>query len=157
MDYIGLVLRGDSEFFAPLVDKYKQLAFSLALKVTRNREDAEEVAQDAFIKAYRSLEKFKGGSSFKTWFFRIVYTTAISKVRGKKREFISYEDHRLTDQVSAEVVALNKVDFSFQLKPFYPLFQALSRLTFASLTGIMAIGILLIADLFFSRYAGRSS
>lgn len=96
--YIGLVLKGDSDSFAPLVDKYKQLAFSLALKVTRNREDAEEVAQDAFIKAYRSLETFKGGSSFKTWFFRIIYTTAISKVRGKKKEFVSYEDHRLSDQ-----------------------------------------------------------
>ena len=96
--YIGLVLQGNSESFAPLVDKYKQLAFSLALKVTRHREEAEEVAQDAFIKAYRSLESFKGGSSFKTWLFRIVYTTAISKVRGKKRDFVSFEDHRLTDQ-----------------------------------------------------------
>jgi len=96
--YIAKVLGGDAESFAPLVDKYKQLAFSLSLKITKNREDAEEVAQDSFLKAYRSLASYKGGATFKTWFFRIVYTTAISKVRGKKQNFVSYEDHRLTDQ-----------------------------------------------------------
>jgi RNA polymerase sigma-70 factor (ECF subfamily) len=96
--YIAKVLGGDVESFAPLVDKYKQLAFSLSLKITKNREDAEEAAQDSFLKAYRSLVSYKGGATFKTWFFRIVYTTAISKVRRKKQTLISYEDYRLTDQ-----------------------------------------------------------
>jgi len=100
--YITEVLRGNPEAFAPLVDKYKQLAFSLSMKITRNREDAEEAAQDAFIKAYRSLESFKGSASFKTWLFRIVYTTAISRVRGKKHEFVSFEDHKLSESELAE-------------------------------------------------------
>ncbi len=95
--YISKVLEGNSDSFAPLVDKYKQLAFSLSMKITRNREDAEEAAQDAFIKAYRSLESFKGSATFKTWFFRIVYTTAISKVRGKQNNQVSFEDYKLTD------------------------------------------------------------
>lgn len=95
--YIAKVLEGDSESFAPLVEKYKLLAFSLSMKIIRNREEAEEAAQDSFIKAYRSLEAFKGGATFKTWFFRIVYTTAISRVRGKKMNLISFEDYRLTD------------------------------------------------------------
>jgi len=95
--YIAEVLKGKSDSFASLIDKYKQLAFSLSMKITKNREDAEEVAQDAFLKAYRSLETFKGGASFKTWFFRIVYTTAISKVRGKRKDFVSYEDHKLSE------------------------------------------------------------
>jgi RNA polymerase sigma factor (sigma-70 family) len=95
--YIAKVLAGDTESFALLVDKYKQLAFSLSLKITKNREDAEEAAQDSFLKAYRSLDSYKSVAAFKTWFFRIVYTTAISKVRGKKQNFVSYEDHLLTD------------------------------------------------------------
>ena len=95
--YISKVLEGNSDSFAPLVDKYKQLAFSLSMKITRNREDAEEAAQDAFIKAYRSLESFKGSATFKTWFFRIVYTTAISKIRGKQNNQVSFEDYKLTD------------------------------------------------------------
>lgn len=96
--YIAEVLGGNSESFAPLVEKYKQLAFSLSLKITKNREDAEEVAQDAFIKAYRSLESFKGGATFKTWFFRIVYTTAISRVRTKPKNLVSFEDHKVSDK-----------------------------------------------------------
>ncbi len=95
--YISEVLGGNPESFAPLVEKYKQLAFSLSLKITRSREDAEEVAQDSFLKAYRSLENFKGGATFKTWLFRIVYTTAISRVRGKKHDFVSFENHKLSD------------------------------------------------------------
>lgn len=96
--YIAEVIGGNPESFAPLVEKYKQLAFSLSLKITKNREDAEEVAQDAFIKAYRSLGSFKGGATFKTWFFRIVYTTAISRVRAKPKNLVSFEDHKISDK-----------------------------------------------------------
>ena len=67
------------------------------MKITRNREDAEEAAQDAFIRAYRSLDSFKGGAAFKTWFFRIVYTTAISKVRSAKKITVSLEEYKLSD------------------------------------------------------------
>ena len=95
--YIAEVLKGDPEAFTLLVEKYKYLAFSLSMKVTRNREDAEEVAQDSFLKAYKSLENFKGSSSFKTWLFRIVYTTAISKIRGKKKDFVNFEDCKFSD------------------------------------------------------------
>jgi RNA polymerase sigma-70 factor (ECF subfamily) len=95
--YISEVLKGNSEAFAPLVEKYKQLAFSLSMKITKNREDAEEAAQDAFIKAYKSLETFKGNATFKTWFFRIVYTTSVSKIRGKQHSHVSFEEYKLTD------------------------------------------------------------
>lgn len=95
--YIAEVLRGNPEAFSPIVEKYRQLAFSLSMKITRNKEDAEEAAQDAFIKAYKSLESFKGGAAFKTWFFRIVYTTAISKVRSSKKVTVSLEEYKLSD------------------------------------------------------------
>jgi RNA polymerase sigma-70 factor (ECF subfamily) len=117
--FISEVLRGNPESFAPLVDRYKQLAFSLSMKITRNREDAEEAAQDAFLKAYRSLESFKGSASFKTWLFRIVYTTAISKVRGKKQGFVSFEDHKLSEseliETETAVGQLTAEERSYQL------------------------------------------
>ena len=95
--YIAEVLGGNPEAFSPIVEKYRQLAFSLSMKITRNREDAEEAAQDAFVKAYRSLESFKGGAAFKTWFFRIVYTTAISKVRSANKNMVSLNEYKLSD------------------------------------------------------------
>ena len=95
--YIAEVLRGNPEAFSPIVEKYRQLAFSLSMKITRNREDAEEAAQDAFVKAYKSLESFKGGAAFRTWFFRIVYTTAIYRVRRSKQFTVSLEDYKLSD------------------------------------------------------------
>jgi RNA polymerase sigma-70 factor (ECF subfamily) len=117
--YIAEVRRGNPEAFAPLVEKYKRLAFSLSMKITRNREDAEEAAQDAFVKAYRSLESFKGGATFKTWLFRIVYTAAISKVRGKKHDFVSFEDYRLSESELMEtenaVGQLSVEERSYQL------------------------------------------
>jgi RNA polymerase sigma factor (sigma-70 family) len=117
--YIAEVLKGNSNAFAPLVDKYKQLAFSLSMKIIRNREDAEDSAQDAFVKAYRSLESYKGGAAFKTWFFRIVYTTAISRVRGKHNNRISLEDCKLSDKdlMDAEraVGQLDAEERSYQL------------------------------------------
>ena len=117
--YIAEVLKGNAEAFALLVEKYKRLAFSLSMKITRNREDAEEAAQDAFVKAYRSLESFKGGATFKTWLFRIVYTTAISKVRGKKHDVVSFEDYRLSESELMEtenaVGQLSAQERSYQL------------------------------------------
>lgn len=117
--YISEVLKGNSDSFAPLVDKYKHLAFSLAMKITRNREEAEEAAQDAFVKAYKSLENFKGNSTFKTWFFRIVYTTSISRVRGKHNLQVSLEEYKLTDDellnIEDAVGMLNAEERAFQL------------------------------------------
>lgn len=79
--YIEKVLHGDANSYAFLVDKYKDLVFSLALKVLKNREEAEEVSQDTFIKAYRSLEKFKGDSKFSTWLYKIAYNNCMDRVK----------------------------------------------------------------------------
>ena len=73
------ILKGDSGSFSQLVEKYHHLAFSLSMKLLNQREDAEEAAQDAFIKAYKSLSSFQNGSTFKNRFFLIVYSTSISR------------------------------------------------------------------------------
>jgi RNA polymerase sigma factor (sigma-70 family) len=90
--YIGQVLEGKTIAFSHLVDKHKDKAFNLAFRICGNREEAEEVAQDAFLKAYRSLKDFRKKSSFATWLYRIVYNTAISLVRTRKNKVLSVEE-----------------------------------------------------------------
>jgi RNA polymerase sigma-70 factor (ECF subfamily) len=89
---IEQILAGNSNAFGFIVDRHKNKAFNLAFRICGNREEAEEIAQDSFLKAYRSLTGFKMKSSFGTWFYRIVYNTAISNVRIKKKGILSLED-----------------------------------------------------------------
>lgn len=96
--YIDRVVNhGDASAFAGLVNKHKTMAFNIALRVTRNREDAEEVAQDAFIKLYHALADFKGESKFTTWFFRVIYNLALTKIRKKSLFTGSVDDEGFTD------------------------------------------------------------
>jgi len=95
--YIREILKGDSGSFSQLVEKYSHLAFSLSMKILNQREVAEEAAQDAFIKAYNSLGSFQSSSAFRTWFFRIVYNTSISRLRTRKNAEVKIEDVKITD------------------------------------------------------------
>ncbi|MCX6237186.1 MAG: RNA polymerase sigma factor [Bacteroidia bacterium] len=95
--YIREILKGDSGSFSQLVERYSHLAFSLSMKILNQREDAEEAAQDAFIKAYNSLTSFQSSSTFKTWFFRIVYNTSISRLRTRKNIEVKFEDVKISD------------------------------------------------------------
>jgi len=90
--YISQVLEGKVNTFSYLVDRHKDKAFNLAFRICGNREEAEEIAQDAFLKAFRSLKNFKMKSSFATWLYRIVYNTAISLVRSRKKGLLSIEE-----------------------------------------------------------------
>ena len=96
--YIREILKGDSGSFSQLVDRYSHMAFSLSMRLLNQREDAEESAQDSFIKAYNSLSSFQSSSSFKTWFFRIVYNTAISRLRMRKNLEVKIEDIKITNE-----------------------------------------------------------
>jgi len=92
ISFIKLILGGETEAYSFIIDKYKDRTFNLAFRICGNREEAEEVTQDAFLKAYRSLKGFKMKSSFATWLYRIVYNTAISYVRNKKKSILLLED-----------------------------------------------------------------
>ena len=83
---IEKVISGDTNAFAVLVDRYKDLVFTLALRMLKNKEEAEEVAQDAFIKVYKSIEKFKGDSKFSTWIYRVAYNTCLDRLKKNKRQ-----------------------------------------------------------------------
>lgn len=85
--YITKVLEGDTNSFAYLVDKYKDLVYTLAIKVMKNKEEAEEVSQDSFIKAFRSLHSFKGDSKFSTWLYKIAYHNCMDRVKKNARTY----------------------------------------------------------------------
>lgn len=82
--YIDKVLQGETNAFAYLVNKYKNMVFTLARNIVKNNEDAEEIAQDSFLKAFQKLHTFKGDSKFSTWLYTIVYRNAISLIRKNK-------------------------------------------------------------------------
>ena len=96
--YIDKVLKGETQYFSHFVDKYKDVVYSIAFKVLRNREDAEEMAQESFVKAYKSLNTFKGSAKFSTWLYRITYNSCISEVRKKKLKFVSTDDVQISDE-----------------------------------------------------------
>ena len=83
--YINKILEGDSKSFAILVDRYKDLVFTLALRMVKNREEAEEISQDTFLKVFKSLNKFKGDSKFSTWIYRVGYNTCLDRIKKNKR------------------------------------------------------------------------
>ena len=116
---IDRILAGDRNLYARLVDKYKSYAYTLAMKVLENRPDAEEAAQDAFIKAFHYLKGFNRQAKFSTWLYRIVFNTAISYKRKRKPAFQSIEnsiveyseraDHK-TEQDDKQVFIMKAMD-----------------------------------------------
>ncbi len=85
--YIEKTLKGDTNAFAFLVENYKVMVFSLAMKMLKNREEAEEVSQDTFIKAFNNLSKFKGDSKFSTWLYKIAYRNCLDNLKKNKEKY----------------------------------------------------------------------
>ena len=85
-DIINLVLEGNTNAFAVLVDRYKDLVFTLSLKMLQNREEAEEAAQDTFVKVYKSLQTFRQESKFSTWIYKITYNNCLDRLKKQKRK-----------------------------------------------------------------------
>lgn len=109
--YINRILDGDTNAFAVLVDRYKDLIYTLAMRMMKNKEEAEEVAQDAFIKVYRSLNKFKGESKFSTWIYRVAYNTCLDRLKKNKRTQRTVTIDEYTEhQVKTIDNALDKIE-----------------------------------------------
>ena len=97
-EIIARVLNQDQQAYAILVDRYRNFVFTLVLRYINVREDAEEVAQDVFIKAYRALANFQGNSKFSTWLYTIVTTTCITFLRKKKLETQSLDNEQVFER-----------------------------------------------------------
>lgn len=83
-EIIAAVLLGNQRLFAELVNRYQNFVFTICLRYTNNREDAEDLSQESFVKAYRSLSAFRGDAKFSTWLYSIVNSICISFLRKKK-------------------------------------------------------------------------
>ena len=84
--------------FAVLVDRYKDLVYTLALRMVKNREEAEEVSQDTFIKVFKSLERFKGDSKFSTWIYKVAYNTCLDRIKKYKKAQLSVPIDAITEK-----------------------------------------------------------
>ena len=96
--YIEAVRKGNVAAFSVLVERYQNMVYSLALKLLKKPEDAEEMAQDTFVKAYQKLDTYEGKSKFSTWLYSITYNACISELRKRRIEFKSLDDRQISDQ-----------------------------------------------------------
>jgi RNA polymerase sigma-70 factor (ECF subfamily) len=107
IEIISAVLSGNQQAYAQIVQRHKAFVFTLVLRYIKSREDAEEVAQDVFIKAYRALADFKGASKFSTWLYTIVNTTCISFLRKRKLETHSLDNEKLFESIENRDSGMN--------------------------------------------------
>jgi len=100
--------------FKSLVDAHKEKALRIAWRYTNNLDDAEDIVQDAFIQAYRTLENYRGDSSFSTWFYRIIVNLSLNAIKKKKRYiFTDLEENMVIDKIADE-----KNEMASNLIPF---------------------------------------
>jgi RNA polymerase sigma-70 factor (ECF subfamily) len=86
LELVNRAREGDSSAFSTLIKQYEGKIFRLAMNITQNREDAEDVLQEAFLKAYEHLDQFQGNSKFYTWVVRIAVNQALMKLRKRKAD-----------------------------------------------------------------------
>ncbi|WP_280749314.1 sigma-70 family RNA polymerase sigma factor [Parabacteroides sp. PF5-9] len=115
--YIQRIQAGDTACFACLLDKYSLQVYTLIVRIVQNREDAEELAQDVFLKVFKNLSSFKGDSSFSTWIYRIAYNTAVSEMRKKRYEFLAIDEQLINNASENDIAeALNQTDANEQVE-----------------------------------------
>jgi RNA polymerase sigma-70 factor (ECF subfamily) len=95
--HIEAVKKGNVQAFSFLVEKYQKMVYTLALKLMKKPEEAEEMAQDTFIKAFHKIDSYEGKSKFSTWLYSITYNACISELRKRKIEFKSLDDRQVSD------------------------------------------------------------
>jgi RNA polymerase sigma-70 factor (ECF subfamily) len=96
------VLSGDQKAYSEIVDRHKDKAMTLAMRILKNKQDAEEAVQDAFIRAFQGLGRFEWRSSFSTWFYRIVFNVCSTALSRRGVHLIGFEDDGL-DGVAPEL------------------------------------------------------
>ncbi|MFT3844543.1 MAG: sigma-70 family RNA polymerase sigma factor [Lacibacter sp.] len=96
-EIIARVLQGEQKAYEILVSRYQSFVFTVALRYARNREDAEELAQNAFIKAYRSLNDYRGDAKFSTWLYTIISSLCLTFLRKKKLTILSLDQEKVFD------------------------------------------------------------
>ena len=107
MDLVRRAQRGDLKAYDELVQRYQERIYATVYHMTSNHEDANDLAQDSFIKAYQALKSFKGGSSFYTWLYRIAVNKTINFLKQRKnRTHMSLNDLDFNTENNPDLVAL---------------------------------------------------
>ncbi|MFV0419650.1 MAG: RNA polymerase sigma factor [Dysgonomonas sp.] len=91
--YVQQIKNGHHDAFVHIVRRYERMVLTIVSKIVSRRTDAEDIAQEVFIKVYQSIDKFREESGFATWLYRITYNTTISELRKRKHEFTAIEDN----------------------------------------------------------------
>ncbi|MEO6221249.1 MAG: sigma-70 family RNA polymerase sigma factor [Ginsengibacter sp.] len=117
---IQKILSGDVQVYASLVNSYKDMAVTLAYTILLNREDAEEAAQDSFVKAYTSLLSFKGNAKFSTWLYRIIVNAALNKKKARKY-YMAELSESLNDQLPDDKINIPAILRTAEHKKFIDL------------------------------------
>jgi len=102
--YIEETKKGDLNAFGILIQKHEKYAFTLALRILKHREEAEEVAQDAFMKAYYGIHSFEGNSKFTTWLYKIIFNEAVGRQRRKKNKWDLIENEVAETIISQDLL-----------------------------------------------------
>lgn len=102
--YIDKVKNGDPASYAFLVNKYKDMVYSIGIKILRDADDAQDLAQDCFIRAYQQLHSFQGNSKFSTWLYTIAYRTALTRLKENKVNLVTLDDefHEVPDNLPGQ-------------------------------------------------------
>jgi RNA polymerase sigma factor (sigma-70 family) len=127
IELIEQTLGGNQSAYADLVRRHQRFVFTLALRFAKGREDAEEIAQDCFIKAYRSLSSFQQQSKFSTWLYSIVYTTAMTFLRKKRIDTSSIDDDESYIQIEGKPSGYDEYNVENKSRSYY-LSQAIEQL-----------------------------
>jgi RNA polymerase sigma-70 factor (ECF subfamily) len=87
------IVAGNTALFGTLVERYQNMALTIAFRLTGNMQDAEDIVQNAFVKAFHNLHRFQQKSKFSTWLFRIVYNTTLNAISKKtiKKQYFDYQ------------------------------------------------------------------
>ena len=118
LDLVNEFIQGDQFSFEELIARYSSRVFNLALRFTKNREDAEEVLQDVFTTVFRKVNRFEGKSAFSSWIYRVTVNSCFMKLRKKRRSrtiFIEDVNPRIRDGwTSEESSTLNAIDVTYR-------------------------------------------
>lgn len=118
-EFIQRVIEGDQRAYAELVDRHKDKAMTLAVRMLKNRSEAEEALQDAFVRAYRALPSFERKSSFSTWFYRIVFNVCSTVLNKRGNNNLLSIDEQNDDEMKIEIPSADdEPDIELESKEF---------------------------------------
>lgn len=100
---ISEILAGRVRRYDTIVDRYSRQVFSLIVRVVQNAEEAEELTQDTFLKAFQNLTHFHGDSSLSTWLYKIAYTTALTAIRKRQVQVVNFDAESLANLSDSKV------------------------------------------------------